>query len=121
MKLSDAMAVTDTEWVHKVKGYRVRYQRWHENSLDTEYSPELEGEAMMQSEIAARRLAWKLWQATCDDGENELFNLVVIDENNDPINSYITGEVEIFNRPDDFGVPTSTTEEGSEDVTVSEP
>ena len=120
MKNADAMAATDVGWVHKVKGYRVRYQRWNENSLVTEHTPELEDDPMLLSEIAARRLAWKLWQTTCKEGENELFNLVVIDDNNDPIKSYVTGDVEIFNHQD-FGQQTSTNDDGSTTVTVSEP
>ena len=119
MKIADAMAATDLGWGRKIKGYRVRYQRWHENSLVTEHTPELEGEPMLQSEIAARRLAWKLWQANCGGGENELFNLVVVDDNNDPIKSYVTGEIEIFN-PRDFGQQSSTNLDNSTAISTPE-
>jgi len=63
---------------------------------------------MLQSEVAARRLAWKLWQATRGSGRDALVNLFVVDENNNPIPSYVTGEIEIFNASEPHGTEVGT-------------
>jgi len=100
MKVKEAMTLIDEGWIRKRKGYRVRYQHWVEGRLLTGHSPELEGEALLPSEVSARRLAWKLSQCGLDDEDPEFFNLMVIDDLEQPVKSYVTGEVEIFNPRD---------------------
>lgn len=100
MKVIDTLKIIDAGWIRKYKSFRVRFQRRKEGRLVTEYAPGLEEESKLMSEVSTRRLAWKMWQATRDleKGEDgELLNLVVVDENNNPIKSYVTGKVEIFN------------------------
>ncbi len=97
MKITEALKTIDQGWVRKYGGFRVRYQRIEGGQLVTGHSPVLE-ESPLDSEVSARRLAWKLWKATEGGDEDELVNLVVVDENDDPVPSYVTGEVEVFNR-----------------------
>ncbi len=97
MKLTEALKTIDQGWVRKYEGYRVRYQRFEDGQLVTGHSPVPE-EPPLDSEVSARRLAWKLWKATGGGGDGELVNLVVVDENDDPVPSYVTGKVEVFNR-----------------------
>ena len=103
MKLGDALKTIDAGWIRKLMGYRVRYQRLEGEELVTGYSPDPD-EPALDSEVSARRLAWKLWKTTGtpgeEVGENELVNLVVVDENDCPVKSYVTGEVEVFNPHD---------------------
>lgn len=115
MKVVDTLKIVDAGWIRKYKSFRVKFQRREEGRLVTEYSPGLEEESKLMSEVSTRRLAWKLWQATRElaKGEDgELVNLVVVDENNEPIKSYVTGKVEIFNpcEEDDPEVETASEE-----------
>jgi hypothetical protein len=103
MKISDAMKAVYAGWAPKRKGYRVRYQRFDGEAWVTDYTPQSD-ERLLDSEVFARKLARRLSQLTLaeelNQGSQELANLVVVDEENEPIESYVTGAVEIFNPRD---------------------
>ena len=106
MKVGDALKRIDQGWVRKLKGYRVQYQHLEAGELVMAYSPSLD-EPPLDSEVSARRLAWKLWKATGTSGEevgeNEAVNLTVVDTDDNPVRSYVTGTAEVFNpRPPQF-------------------
>ena len=100
MKVGDALKVIDKGWVRKLKGYRVRYQYLEAGELAVAYSPDLDAPPL-DSEVSTRRLAWKLWKATGtpgeEVGENEMVNLTVVDTDDQPVRSYVTGTEEVFN------------------------
>ncbi|MDF1556210.1 MAG: hypothetical protein P1P84_24285 [Deferrisomatales bacterium] len=100
MKVGEAMKIIDEGWIRKSKGYRVRYQHLDAGELVVAYSPGL-ADPPLDSDVSARRLAWKLWKATGTSGEgvgeNEVVNLTVVDTDDQPVRSYVTGTQEVFN------------------------
>ena len=100
MKVGDALKLIDKGWIRKLKGYRVRYQYLQAGELVVAYSPDPDA-SPLDSEVSARRLAWKLWKSTGTSGEavgeNEMVNLTVVDTDDQPVRSYVTGTEEVFN------------------------
>ena len=100
MKLADGLKVIEKGWIVKPKGFRVRYQKRVDAELVTEYSPRLE-DAALDSDVTTWRYAWKLFKATQGQSreiaEDELVNITVVDELDNPVIYYVTGEEEIFN------------------------
>jgi hypothetical protein len=96
VRLKEARKTISKRWVRKYKEFRVSYERLRGDQRITGYSPELD-EAPLNPDVKVRRLAWKLWKATQGTGADEAVNPVVVDEDGDPVPSYMTGEVEVFN------------------------
>jgi hypothetical protein len=100
MKLGDAAKFIDAGWVKKPKGFRVHFQKRMDGEVITDYTPGPK-EKPMDSDVAAWRLAWKLDQAQTYGGkpvgDGELFNIYVVDDANNPVNYYATGQPLVFN------------------------
>ena len=100
MKLSEGMNLIAKGWVHKPKGYRVRFQQMTDGELVTGYSPPLDATSM-DSDVTTWRYAWKLAMATNPEGhtiaEGCLVNVTVVDDADTPIIFYGTGKKEIYN------------------------
>ena len=103
MKLVKGLKVIEKGWVIKPKGFRVRYQKLVDSKLVTEYSPRLE-DAFLDSDVTTWRYAWKLSKATQGQPgeitEDELVNITVVDDLDNPVIYYVTGKEEIFNLKD---------------------
>lgn len=103
MEIAQGIKIIGNGWVVKPKGFRVRYQKHVGSKLVTEYSPGLE-DATLDSDVTAWRYAWKLFMATQTQSgeitEDELLNITVVDDLNNPVIYYVTGEKEIFNLKD---------------------
>ncbi|RLC17808.1 MAG: hypothetical protein DRH93_17255 [Deltaproteobacteria bacterium] len=104
MKLAEGLKVIEKGWIVKPKGFRVRYQKRVDSKIVTEYSPRLE-DAALDSDVTTWRYAWKLFQATQtvpgEIAEDELVNITVVDELDNPVIYYVTGEKETFNMKDE--------------------
>ena len=100
MKLKDAAKFVDAGWVKKPKGFRIHFQKRVDNEWVTDYSPGPK-EKPMDSDVAAWRLAWKLDEAQKYGDkpapEEELFNIYVVDDANNPVNYYGTGKPLVYN------------------------
>ena len=86
--------------IKKPKGFRVSFQKQTESGAEDGLSPPANA-VPLNSDVTAWRYAWKLAQSTPlrSDAprEGDLFNIVVVDQDNNPILYYATGEKEIFN------------------------
>ena len=100
MKLKESVKIADQGWIRRRKGFRVHFQRREGSEIVTDYSPG-EGEKLIDSDVVAWRLAWKLVQATATDGpeigEGEMVNVYVVDDMNEPIRYYATHRFDILN------------------------
>ena len=100
MKIAEGLEIIKRKWVRKPKGFRVRFDERTETGTEVKYSPPLE-DAPLNSDVTAWRYAWKLWQATRADsgtsGPGPLYNIVVVDDRDQPIHFYVTGEPLVYN------------------------
>ena len=100
MKLVQGLKVIEKGWVAKPKGFRVRYQKLVDSKLVTEYSPRLE-DAVLDSDVTTWRYAWKLFMAkktqSEEIAEDELVNITVVDDLDNPVKYFVTGQFETFN------------------------
>ena len=96
MKITDMLKVVDKNWVRKPEGFRVRFQRLEETHWVTDYMPDLSAKPL-DSAVVAWRAAWKLQQAS-RTGHEEYVNLAVVDDLDNPIRYYATGNFEVFNK-----------------------
>jgi hypothetical protein len=100
MKLAAGMKLVEDQWIVKPKQFRVKYQQLVDSELVTLYSPGMDN-AGLDSDVTTWRYAWKLFKATQSDApeiqEGEFVNICVVDEKDNPITYYVTGEKEIFN------------------------
>ena len=100
MKIAQGMKLIGEKWVKKPKEFRVAYQKMENSELVTEYTPGLE-DAGLDSDVTTWRYAWKLYMSTRSESSeiqtDELINIRVVDENNNPVTYYVTGEKKIFN------------------------
>jgi len=100
MKIADAMKIIDESWVRKQKGFRVCLQRREGSEWIDEYSPG-EKAAPLDSDVTTWRLAWKLAKSTPlredTPQEGDMVNVHVVDQDNNPVAYYATGNKEIFN------------------------
>ena len=99
MKLSESLKLIDTGWVKKRKGYRVQFQKLVKGEVITDYVPSPE-EKLLDSDIAAWRLAWKLAQCKTDnEDENidqDLFNIYVVDDEGNQMDYYAANKPTVF-------------------------
>ncbi len=100
MKLSEAIKTIDLGWVRKRKGFRVQFQKRINSEFVTEVVPN-EEEKLLDSEVAAWRLAWKLSEATKSDStessDGDMVNICVVDDLGNPVAFYGTNLPRIFN------------------------
>jgi hypothetical protein len=100
MKLAAGMKLVEEQWIVKPKQFRVKYQQLVNSELVTQYSPGMDN-AGLDSDVTTWRYAWKLLEATRTDApeiqEGEFVNICVVDDQDNPITYYVTGEKEIFN------------------------
>ncbi len=100
MKLADGMKLINEGWAQKPKGFRVKYEKIVKGKKVIEYSPGLD-DSPLDSDVTTWRYAWKLYKSTNEDSHKddreEFLNVCVVDENDTPIDYYVTGKKEIFN------------------------
>ena len=100
MKLVQGLKVIEKGWVAKPKGFRVRYQKLVDSKLVTEHTPGLDDKPF-DSDVTTWRYAWKLFAATKTQSEeiaeDELVNMTVVDDLDNPVKYYVTGQFETFN------------------------
>ena len=100
MKVSTALKLIDKGWVRKKKGFRVRYETPADGEWATAHVP-TDAEPLLDSDVAAWRLAWKLHQAAMPDAgeppEGGLFNIHVVDEEGNPVPFYSTNHPHFYN------------------------
>lgn len=100
MKVADGLKIIEKGWIRKPKGYRVRFHRLTETGIESVYSPP-QADAPLKSDVTAWRYAWKLWQATLEASEQEapgaLYNITVVDDEDNLILFYATGRSEVYN------------------------
>jgi len=101
MKIAAGMKLIEEQWIVKPKQFRVKYQQLVDSELVTQYSPEI-GNAGLDSDVTTWRYAWKLFKSTNSDAsemqEGEFVNIYVVDDKDNPITYYVTGEKEVFNK-----------------------
>jgi hypothetical protein len=99
MKINEALARIDAEWVRKPKGFRVRFDVYVDGRWQADCSPE-ENTAPLDSDVTAWRLAWKLAQAgrplPPDFRDGDLANITVVDDQGDRVRSYMTNAFEMY-------------------------
>ena len=100
MKVAEGLKVIEQGWIRKPKGYRVKFHKQTENGIEEGYSPPPKA-APLSSDVTAWRYAWKLWQATQADSETDgpgaLYNIVVVDDSDQPIRFYVTSKPMVYN------------------------
>ena len=100
MKVADGLKIIENGWIRKPKGYRVRFHQQTDTGIEMVYSPPQE-DAPLNSDVTAWRYAWKLWQATLKAAEKEapgaMYNITVVDDQDNLVLSYATGKSEIYN------------------------
>jgi hypothetical protein len=100
MKIAEGLKLIEKGWIHKAKGYRVRFHRQNDTGFEQVYSPPLT-DAMLNSDVTAWRYAWKLWQATrkaVEDGSPDaIYNITVVDDEDRLVPFYATGDMETYN------------------------
>lgn len=96
MKIAEGMEIIKAGWVHKPKGFRVKFQTQTETGLEPGYSPPAQA-SPLTSDVTAWRYAWKLWQATRKNPSGTLYNITVVDDQDRPFRYYGTGEFKTYN------------------------
>ena len=104
MKITEGLQIIENGWIRKPKGFRVRFQQRTDAGMEVGYSPPLDA-APLNSDVTAWRYAWKLWQATGEassaEKPGELFDITVVDDQDQPFRFYGTGRLQTYNpRPD---------------------
>ena len=99
MKVAEGLKIIEKSWIRKPKGYRVRFHQQTETGIEIGYSPPQQ-DAPLNSDVTAWRYAWKLWQATLNEGAHEapgvLYNITVVDDLDNVAPFYATGKPEIY-------------------------
>ena len=99
MKIADGLKVIENGWIRKPEGFRVRFHRQTDDGIEAGCSPPLDA-APLNSDVTAWRYAWKLWQATQAEAETgaagALYNITVVDDQEQPVRFYGTGELETY-------------------------
>jgi hypothetical protein len=99
MKIAEGLKIIESGWIRKPKGFRVKFQRPTDAGLEVGLSPP-DGAAPLTSDVTAWRYAWKLWQATRAAAETgapgALYNITVVDDQDQPFRFYGTGEFETY-------------------------
>ncbi len=100
MKIAESLKIIDAGWIRKNKGYRVHFQKKVDNEFIADHVPDLEGN-LLDSDVAAWRLAWKLYQTTKSDiaenSEPEFVNIYVVNDLGNPVKFYVTNQLKVYN------------------------
>ena len=100
MKITEGLTIIENGWIKKPTGFRVSFQRQTESGIEDGLSPPANA-APLNSDVTAWRYAWKLAQSTSlptsGPHAGDMVNIFVVDQDNNPILYYVTGEKEIFN------------------------
>jgi len=117
MKIAEGLKLIESGWIRKPKGFRVKFHRQTDAGLEAGLSPPAEA-AALNSDVTARRYAWKLWQATRAAAEagdpGALYNITVVDDQDNPFRFYGTGEIETYNPKNTDGGDGKTADEENE-------
>ena len=101
MKIVEAMKVIDAKWVGKHQGFRVQFKRFTGTEWLDDVSPP-EDASLLDSDVTAWRLAWKLAQSSPFSGreakEGDMVDIRVVDYKGEPVEYYATGEMTVFNQ-----------------------
>jgi hypothetical protein len=100
MKITEGLKIIENGWIKKPKGFRVSFQKQTESGIETGLSPPSDA-APLNSDVTAWRYAWKLAQSTPLGSDapqqGDLINILVVDQDNQAIRYYATGQKKIFN------------------------
>ena len=99
MEVKEALKIIDEQWIRKPEGFRVHFQKLVDVDIITDYVPGTD-EELLDSDVVAWRLAWKLSQISNkanDDEDIMFFNIYVVDDLGEPVDFYATGQPKIFN------------------------
>ena len=99
MNVAEGLKVIENGWIRKPKGFRVRFHRQTDDGVKEGFSPPPDT-APLNSDVTAWRYAWKLWQATQAQAEADapgaLFNITVVDDQDQPVRFYGNGKLETY-------------------------
>lgn len=97
MKQIEVLKLSDTAWVAKRKGFRIRCDQYLEGERTQVLMPSA-SEAPMDSDVAAWRVAYKLGanEQIADDGKPLYVNVTVVDDQGEPIEYFVTGQTHTF-------------------------
>ncbi|MGD9825284.1 hypothetical protein [Desulfobacter sp.] len=100
MDIAAGMKIIKEKWITKPLGFRVRFQKKINDTLVTEYTPDI-SDNLLDSDVVAWRYAWKLWMSTKSDTahimDGEFVNITVVDDKDNPVNYYATNQATIYN------------------------
>jgi hypothetical protein len=100
MDIAAGMKIIKEKWITKPLGFRVRFQKKIDDTLVTEYTPDI-SDNLLDSDVVAWRYAWKLWVSTKSDTadimDGELVNITVVDDKDNPVKYYATNQATIYN------------------------
>ena len=101
MKIAESMKIIDQKWVTKQEGFRFNSNDSPGPSGSMTFLP-LKDASLLDSDVTAWRLAWKLAQSTPLSGqdavEGDMADICVVDQRGNPVENYATGEMDVFNR-----------------------
>ena len=99
MKIMESIKIIDAGWIKKSRGFRVKYDQRNESGWSAAYCPD-KGDAPMDSDVTAWRLAWKMARSSAPEGtaDIELANVLVVDEEDNPVKYYATNKLKVFNQ-----------------------
>jgi hypothetical protein len=100
MDIAAGMKIIKEKWITKPLGFRVRFQKKIDDTLVTEYTPDI-SDNLLDSDVVAWRYAWKLWVSTKSDTadimEGEFVNITVVDDKDTPVKYYASNQVTTYN------------------------
>jgi hypothetical protein len=100
MDIAAGMKIIKEKWITKPLGFRVRFQKKIDDTLVTEYTPDI-SDNLLDSDVVAWRYAWKLWVSTKSDTadimDGEFVNITVVDDKDNPVKYYATNQVTTYN------------------------
>jgi hypothetical protein len=101
MKIGEALQVIDAKWVEKQQGFRVQFRRFDGTEWLDDLSPP-EDAALLDSDVTAWRLAWKLAESTplrSDQPQaGDMVDIRVVNHQGESVEYYATGEMTVFNQ-----------------------
>jgi hypothetical protein len=100
MDIAAGMQIIKEKWITKPLGFRVRFQKKIDDTLVTEYTPDI-SDNLLDSDVVAWRYAWKLWVSTKSDTadimDGEFVNITVVDDKDTPVKYYASNQVTTYN------------------------